>query len=376
MSVREAIRLINESLEDMAYVVAICTLWGISAHDLSDHAELARDLFERKAYYEQICEEEKCRKQQALLPPGTITSLQDVRAHAKGDKLAWKNGPVKVVCSDKKLLDFASRARQGIPLEFRKDEVGKYFDFRSAIPFWDSVPGYTLILIGGGITFSSPEYDLFQAMCWSSDEAVRTRIELEGILERVVMEGSQVEALYTTQARHRTMCIQTVVNAFFLLEAYLNSVAHLYLIDPRNTLSDELRQYLQEQAIDKRGNVRQRFVSTEDKLYEWIKIISPRGETFDRGRNPFQEFRKLREYRDAIVHLSENKVTTYNSIDHEVCKRAVAMVIEIVDAISAYIAPTPSDLQSVWWLSRPNSAGFFNLSSILPLLPASQPGIV
>ena len=79
-------------------------------------------------------------------------------------------------------------------------------------------------------------------------------------------------------------------------------------------LTEKQQLYLKEQVKDKEGTIRQKFVSIEDKLCEWIRIMSPRGETFDRGMNPFQKFMKMKQYRDSIVHLSSKKVSAYNSI--------------------------------------------------------------
>ena len=167
----------------------------------------------------------------------------------------------------------------------------------------------------------------------------------------------------------RMMSIQTVINSFLVLEAYLNSLAHLFLANPSRSLTREEQLSLREQTRDKSGDLRKKFVPIENKLCDWVKIISPRGETFDRGKRPFQDFLKLKANRDSIVHLSEKKISTYNEIGFDTAKQSVDLVLDLIEHVIGFIAACGDTKEHPWWFRRQGPDGRFRLPLKLEIMP-------
>ncbi len=204
---------------------------------------------------------------------------------------------------------------------------------------------------------------MFRAMCRSHDEAVLSGIERDKILQQVTnWDPSTAYKFLTLNSLYQENVRQVIVNACLFVEAFVNSVAHTRRCTLAASLTPDQDRFLRERAIDKNtGAERDRFVSLQDKLHHWIKLVSPRGETFDKGTTPYQSFRTIQEYRDSIVHLSASKWKKYGSIDLLLAKKAVDVSIEIVEAICRYIAPNPSKVAYPIWLAKRKSDGLFNL---------------
>src|SRR5882672_439856 len=83
--------------------------------------------------------------------------------------------------------------------------------------------------------------------------------------------------------------------------------------------------------------------------------MSPRAETFDRGGNPYQRFMKVRDARDSLVHLSENKVSQYWAIDVELVKRAAMTAGEIIEGVSKFLTVDGRQVTYPFWLKRPRA---------------------
>ncbi len=62
----------------------------------------------------------------------------------------------------------------------------------------------------------------------------------------------------------------------------------------------------------------------------------------DRGKFPFQDFRKIQELRDSIVHLSDGKADAFDAIGEKEATRAVDVAIEVIREISRCIASNPT----------------------------------
>ncbi len=125
---------------------------------------------------------------------------------------------------------------------------------------------------------------------------------------------------------------------------------------------------IQERAIDKKTGLQaQKFVGLEDKLFQWVKLISPRFETFDKGAQPYQSFRAVLEYRNSIVHLAATKAEKYRSIDFKVAMDAVTLALEVAQSICRFIAPDPKAVAFPTWLLTRKPDGLFDLSATISL---------
>jgi hypothetical protein len=95
--------------------------------------------------------------------------------------------------------------------------------------------------------------------------------------------------------------------------------------------------------------------------------MSPRSETFDRGKNPYQAFVKIKNARDSLVHLSEKKVDRYWSIDVAFAKVAVLTVVELIGKVSEFLAADTRKAVPPFWLSHPGDDGLFKVRRTLEL---------
>jgi hypothetical protein len=259
-------------------------------------------------------------------PERLLRTLQSV---AKDDKSSWKNGPIKILCDDHELHRIALLVEAHGTCAFSKTEFEERFDLTETDPFWTNVPDYTIVIVGGGKwRFISPEWDRGE----HADE-----IEI------------------AARERHRSER-QVVVNACLFVEAFVNSIAYTFRCRRSATLSVEDDLYLRERKLDpKTGNECERRVALNDKLHGWVKLVSPRNDTFDKGHGLYQEFRKLQEYRDSIVHLSATKIEKYFGIDLSVAEQAVEIALGIAKAICGYIASDPNAVAYPRWLAKPGA---------------------
>lgn len=363
-SIKKIIRIIDECLLVQGYVRAFCDLFGIWPERTPAQFELIATLLERKTYYEGAFRTAKKLKKKIILPDGrhVINEFTKILHQLKQDKNRWKNEAVKVLCSDEVLIEMAEEYRQKQSfVRFKKEEIEKYFDFSIAVPFWNQIPDYTLIMLGGGLSVSSPEYDLFNSMCWLHDEAVKTHKEFLERKKRIDDKSFDLDSFLRLHTIHGHLCVQTTISAFLVLEAHLNGLSHLYLKKSPSDLTEEQRLYLNEKIKDKNGKVRRKFVPIQEKLHRWIEILSPHNQTFDKGGRLFQDFMQLKAYRDSIVHFSETKMDDYFSIDFETAKHSVRTVIAIVEKIDEMTAPSSAHAHKTWWLKDLEDDGLFNL---------------
>jgi hypothetical protein len=128
------------------------------------------------------------------------------------------------------------------------------------------------------------------------------------------------------------------------------------------SLSENEKLFLRERQKGKDGKEKQKFVSIENKLHEWVKIISPTGTTFNKGAKPFQDFIKIKKHRDALIHFSSTKLENLQSIDFDTVSEAVYTTIEIIKKICEFTADDPDSVDYPFWLKEPNGDGMFNLT--------------
>jgi hypothetical protein len=301
-------------------------------------------------------------------PVASIKRLESMRSRWQQIRDEFKSN---ILCSDDELRTIAGKVKNEGGVWFSKTEFDHRFSFSFTCPFWRFVPDYARITIlrGKGIALSSPEIDMFISMCRSHDRAVLSGRELEAIKQKDLLDKS-----WNTESRrfvllhgdHRLEVRQVVINACLFVEAFVNSVAHAYRSNPTRPLSREDKIYLQERILDKKTGVeREKFVALQDKLYRWIQLISPRGETFDKGANPYQAFRAIQEYRDSIVHISTTKADKYHAIYLPIAIQAVDVSLDIVQAICHYIAPDPEAIAYPTWLVSRKDDGLFHITAFI-----------
>lgn len=375
-SATKTVGMIDKALRQLECIRAICFLFGLPSEDTLARLELIGELLKRRQEYLDGARAEKVWKGRMEIADEQriIRDLDHtVQEFERQKKLLKNNDVFKIICSDRELIDLAEKIyRDESSWTCTKQEIAKYFDLTKMFSAWDRIPDYTRFLIGGGIAVSSPELDLFQALAWFYDEATRADRELQ-FLRKIAQDTPEqvnLDRLLKVRMMYRMMCVQTTMNAFLVLESYLNSLAYVFLRERGQELTEDQRLCLAEQTIDKSGKIRQRFVSMEDKLHEWVRIMSPRGDTFNKGGSPFQKFVKMKQKRDAVVHLSGRKVSVYDSLDFHAVQELVKGLIEIIEYISAYISADPTQVQMPWWLQRPGNDGLFNLpASFVPAAP-------
>ncbi|HHY13306.1 MAG TPA: hypothetical protein GX526_01485, partial [Thermoanaerobacterales bacterium] len=236
---------------------------------------------------------------------------------------------------------------------FTKEEIDDVLDFSHFIEFWDKLPGYTILFLGSNnILISSPEFDLFESACWFHNEALKSNdMNVDGWEEDLFGQKQSIH--------HKNMCRQTIINSFLFLEAFINSLAYDFAEKNKN-ISKEDKLFLTEKTINKQGKKVQRFVSIEDKLHKWVKIMSPRSETFDKGRLPFQDFKEIKKVRDTIIHLTNKKVEYFRSINLEFAQKALDVSVEMVKEIARFISH--DKVEYPFWLKDKDEDGFYNVS--------------
>jgi hypothetical protein len=356
-------------LNALDYVNALYWIFGISAEVVPDQLRAIQKLLQERERYCQLIKAARKRKQRLVVSnvEEIVREYGEAAERLRANKEMWKGGPIKILCSEQELTQIALSIKEHGSVSFTKDELQMRFDFSRVINSWERVPNYTLFFLGGGVRVSSPEFDLFDAMCWFHDEAIRTYQEGIQYGKNIGGDGFD-EVTYMKVSTHSIMCRQAVINAFLFTEAFLNSLATACLSDPVMNLTEEQRLYLSEETRDDTGKIRQKHVSIQDKLYEWVRIMSPRGDTFERGKNPYQAFMKIKVYRDSLVHLSgQKKVDRFRAINLDVAKKAVFTAIEIVKKTSQFVSPNENDTHYPWWITGPNDDGFFNVSRDIKL---------
>ena len=356
-------RLLDRAGEALAYPWAIAWIFGIQMMEGENAFRLVQCLRE---------EAEKARRRGILLGPEKISSMSrkllSIIDQAEERKALWKKGvyaPMKVRCPDDEVYRMANQIKADGFVELTKRELEERFDLSRAVRGWAQIPGYTRINLHGGLGFVSPEAELFRSMCWLNNETLRTGRDMDDRRRAVASGDADVDAYESSFDVHRTMCRQTVVSAFLVVEAYLNGLASAFLANRGDRLSEKERLWLQERARKPSGVEYQRFVKTDEKLHGWIKLMSPRDETFDKGRDPFQGFIRIKKYRDALVHMAEEKVLRFWSVDAETAGDAADTASRIIEHISRCLAPDPDRAEYPFWFVPRQADGTFELPRVL-----------
>ncbi|OGQ76749.1 MAG: hypothetical protein A2235_00900 [Deltaproteobacteria bacterium RIFOXYA2_FULL_42_10] len=211
-SLKKIIHIIDVCLRDIDYLTALYSIFGITTDEISGHLSLRESMLEWRNKLQRINMIEKghgtwkgfdSTKAEALFP-AHLQVYETVREL----KEQWNSGPPKVLCSEKALLDLASKIRKEGSALLYKNDIAKFFDFSEVFTLWHQVPDYTLFVIGSGIFLSSPEFDLFDAMGWFHDEAVRTRQELLQYKEKDGTSEFKEEVYSKLFAIHHINCRQ------------------------------------------------------------------------------------------------------------------------------------------------------------------------
>ena len=159
-----------------------------------------------------------------------------------------------------------------------------------------------------------------------------------------------------------------VTSAFFMLEAYLNSIAFDHLVLNGEQVSEKNHILLSEWEYSEKDGGRQRFVSFRNKLLQYPRII------LGQEHPPLQEtncepmrivLEHARDLRDAVVHPNSrihpvddvpDKEIAFMSMDRSVAEEVVDSAIELVAAVETTIHGSEERL---FWLARRGTEGTF-----------------
>lgn len=377
---KKILQLLEEAIRNVDYANSICWVFGITSDDIPNQNALFLKLLKYHEEYQELSLQIRAAKKRrnslsVLNLEENFTKFEKIVNNTRDTKDIWKNGPVKILCSVMQLLDIALEVKKKGFVSLDKAEIEKSFDFSGVISFWDRIPSYTLFLLGGGISVSSPEFDLFQAMAWAFNEATKTSQEMSAYKNQIGTSDIDITVYGDKVGLHSIMCRQTLINAFLLVEAFINSVSEASLIDETKNFTEKQRLFLRERVKDRNGQERQNFVSIEDKLYEWTKIISPTGKTFNKGNKPFQDFMKIKKFRDATVHLAAPKVKSFRAVDFKVASKAARVTLEMIKLISEYTSSDSNNIEYPFWFTEPHADGLFHVSRTLTLQLKERPKI-
>lgn len=399
---REISQTLDECLSVFGCTNCIYWLFPISPEDALRQARLLEEL---KDFRKRVAE--AIGQSNVMVLDYMLNQLQIMKAEGENLKRLLTN-KLKILCSDQELNSIWDKLKEQGRVLFTKTEFEQRFGFLAEDPFWCHVPDYTHFILGGGLGLSSPEYDMFHAMCLCHDRAIGTGRDLERFmelaekvddqgliyvqdlnaderrlvdLERLHLNESGQGAVHAWQldarrsglsAAHHHEVRLAIVTACLFVEAFINSVAHAYRCKPAKPLSPEEDCDLGELPyVTKKGRENKGHVPLRDKLHRWVKLVSPHSATFDKGAYPYQEFvDSVVKYRDSIVHLSAPKAEKYRQIDLNAATDAVKVARDMVDKVCQYIAPNPAAVAYPMWLAKPQSDGLFHLSANIDLSAA------
>jgi hypothetical protein len=372
MSVNNILDAIYKCLKRMDYLNAYYVIVGVYDEDLPDHIALWEKLLGERDKYEQALISAK-RMQGIVVMPGEANILKayEITLEKINENIKlWDKGSIRVLCPEDRLKGIALQIKKNGSVMLAKDEVEEIFDMTHIIDFWSEIPKYTTFIFGAGIAMSSPEYDMFESLCWCYNEAFLSHekaLSYKTKIESLTFDEDDLKLLGEATSVCIVACRQVIINSLLLIEAFLNSLAYSYLSNPTKALSDEQRLFLNEKRRDERGKEITKFVPLHDKLHDWVRMISLNSRTFDKGKNPYQSFMKIKGHRDSIVHFSAKKIDNFNAINFEIAHAATLTAIEIVEKISEFISPDEHNIKYPFWLTRPGNDGMFHLSRILTL---------
>jgi hypothetical protein len=287
-----------------------------------------------------------------------VMELEHEKEQAAKSRDFWRANPIPIRCDDATLESLALRVRRGPPVILTKPQIEEVFDFSGAVHFWDWIPEYVRIWFQFGMIWSYPDVDLFRAMAFFHDEALRASRGVATALSEMSGGTDRRATLFRGLSLKKMYACQSIVNACLLVEAFLNGLASVALSRKDASLSTKERLYLSEKQ-EKDGAVRQKFISTQDKLAEWVRILSSRNEGLDRERNPYQDFNRILELRHSIVHLERSKIGIYESIGQEKASVAATAAIEVIREICRCLAKDSEKPAFPGWLKSYGADGFF-----------------
>ena len=290
-----------------------------------------------------------------------INAFEQEKTIAIKTKELWRQGPFPILCDEATLEKLALRVQHGPPVILTKPEIETYFDFSKAILFWEWIPDYTTIWFAFGMHWAYPDADLFGTMTYFHDKSAHAIQDVQSTLLEMISGRDARANLFQSQQMKKLYTCQTIVNACLLVEAFMNGLASVALKRKAESFSKHDQLDLQEQKEEK-GIIKQKFVRIEDKMVEWLKLISPRKIGLNRGEAPYQDFKKILKLRHAIVHLSAAKVETYESLGHiEATQAADATVtVTVIREICMCLAVDPAQPQYPGWLKDRGPDGLFN----------------
>jgi hypothetical protein len=280
-----------------------------------------------------------------------IRAFEQEREIAANKKEEWKRGPFPVLCDDATLEALALRVEHGPPVLLSKGEIEKHFDLSRAIHFWQWLPEYTRVLFAFGMYWSCPDADFFRSMAFFHDEAVRASQGVETALSEMANGRDRVANLFRGLSMKKLFACQAIVNACLLVEAFLNGLASVALSRKAGSFSPEEESSLQD--------TKHHPVSTQCKMAEWVKLMSPRKVGLEKGRNPYQDFNKILDLRHAIVHLGTSKIETYESLGHEEATLAADAAVAVIREICRCLAVDATRPGYPGWLKERGPDGFF-----------------
>lgn len=290
-----------------------------------------------------------------------VARLNEDLAKADASRDWWRQNPVPVICDDETLKSLAIRVRNGPPVILSKAEIESHFDMSHAVRFWDWMPTYTKVWFAFGLHWSLPDANVFESMAYFHDETLMESQHTQSVLGDMGNSQDRRSDLFASLPRKKMFACQTLINACLCVESFINGLASVARTKLASELSDDELLFLSEQRM-KNGMLKQRFVSTQDKLVDWVKLMSPQTPKvgLEKGKSPLQDFREIQRLRDSIVHLSDTKADEYDSIGEDDASRAVDVTISVIREICTCIASDPKHVAYPPWLKDRGSHGFFD----------------
>jgi len=362
----EILKVLKRSIFDLTFIRANYWILGLSFEETPNHTIVAEMLVNKqkefKATQKKVQRARRSGKRVRVTNlRGELQALTEGYTHIEDTKRLYTEGDSRICREgqEQAIIALAERVIAEGRVKLTISEFGMMYDLSQLMNDWFQLPNCTLIFIGHGISVSSPEANLFEAMAHFHDKSVATHREMTKLLPVIEDSERTAEQYLSLSHEHNIYLRQTLINAFLLLEAFINSLAYVYIRNSGDTLDENTCLYLEEKRKGKSGSTTTQYVSTDKKLVEWTKIISPRDETFDKGRKPYQEYRKLKTYRDAIVHQSAPKIAKVREIDLQIALDAVDASIAMIQDICQFTSPDTSCVQSPFWLIPKDKEGFF-----------------
>jgi hypothetical protein len=365
---RTLLKEIESAIKDSEFVRSIYVVFGIPNIEL--RSEWVHKLKGIHAEYKcALRDVEKAikRKQNPRLPAlaENRKAFDKIISTTAKDALIWRSHEIfSGIKNPHGLNTLARKIEDSGSAILRKTEVRKFFNLSRIVPGWDKAPPYTLVILRGGLSISSPEHDLLLSACLSYNTATSVREKNRHSLPEA--DFADVEGAIDMNSLHFISCRQVILDCYLLIEAYMNGLASEFLESHGNSLSLEEQLYLKERRLRK-GEEAPKFVSTGEKLIKWTKMISPRKETFSKDSEPFLGFMRIKEFRDSIVHLSESKVNSYRDIDYSTAVDAMKTTLKLIEYICQCISPNPDSVTLPFWMRELNLNGFFDLTNVVTL---------